>query len=335
MRTPRDTLRLNGEDSGMQIIAQTPRDMRLQEQAKRQGLKSRLAALPKPKEESWEFELPEDQEDQMEVEISEEDAAERDRRAREAREAQEAANFGRQTQVVQKFLPRPSMVDIDIMMKRALDISDPVEREVEVEMARLIANDVQKFGDGRVTGRAQSVESMTDDALREAKMELALELGFNTDKDKKAFHADVDSSWTALHGSTILPGIAGYEEDEIDEHQLLVEAFDNAQETIIEAAERANKIEKRLTTHHAGYLKRSTLLREKIGGAFMALEKARDDLNTARTAEYNEQTAIGRRLESLRDEVQFVTKREREAQELYRRRKEELDGLAMPTNGVH
>jgi pre-mRNA-splicing factor CDC5/CEF1 len=156
-----------------------------------------------------------------------------------------------------------------------------------------------------------------------------------TDKDKKAFYADLDSSWATLHGSAILPGIAGYEEDEIDEHQLLIEAFDNAQESIIEAAERANKIEKRLTTHHAGYVKRSNLLREKIGGAFAALEKARDDLNTARTAQYGEQTAIARRLESLRDEVQFVTKREREAQELYRKRKEELDGLQQPVNGVH
>jgi pre-mRNA-splicing factor CDC5/CEF1 len=334
LRTPRDTLRLNGEDSGMQL-AQTPRDMKLQEQARRQDLKSRLAALPKPKEESWEFELPEEQGDEMEVEISEEDAAERDRRAREAREAQEAADFGRQTQVVQKFLPRPSVVDIDTMMKRALDLSDPVEREVEIEMARLIVNDVKKFGDGRVTGTTHPVESMTDDALRNAKMELALELALTTDKDKKAFQVDVNASWTALHDSSILPGIAGYEEDEIDEHQLLVEAFDNAQESIIEAAERANKIEKRLTTHHAGYLKRSTLLREKIGGAFKALETARNDLNTARTAEYNEHTAIGRRLESLRQEVQFVTKREREAQELYRRRKEELGGLTMPTNGVH
>jgi pre-mRNA-splicing factor CDC5/CEF1 len=297
-------------------------------------LKDRLAALPKPKEESWEFDLPDEQPEEMEVEISEEDAAERDRRAREAREAQEAADFGRQTQVVQKFLPRPSVVDIDNMMNRALNIADPVEREVEVEMARLIANDVKKFGDGRVTGTTQPVESMTDDALRNAKMELALELAMTTDKDKKAFHADVNASWTSLHGSAILPGIAGYEEDEIDEHQLLVEAFDNAQESVVKAAERANKIEKRLTTHHAGYLKRSNLLREKIGGAFVALEKARDDLNTARTAEYNEQTAIGRRLESLRQEVQFVTKREREAQELYRRRKEELDGLRMPANGA-
>lgn len=335
MRTPRDTLRLNGEEDGMQLVGQTPRDIRLREQAKRQDLKSKLASLPKPKEESWEFELPEEQAEPMEVEVSEEDAAERDRRAREAREAQEAAEFGRQTQVVQRFLPRPSLIDIDAMMKRALDLSDPVEREVETEMAKLIANDVKKFGNGRVTGTAQRLESMSDDALRNAKMELALELALATDKEKKAFCSDVNASWTTLHGSTILPGIAGYEEDEIDEHQLMVEAFDRAQEAIIDAAERANKIEKRLTTHHAGYVKRSALLREKIGGAFAALEKARDNLNTARTAQYNEQTAIELRLERLRDEVQFVTKREREAQDLYRRRKEELDNLQVPVNGAH
>lgn len=335
MRTPRDTLRLNGEEDGMQLVGQTPRDLKLREQAKRQDLKSKLASLPKPKEESWEFELPEEQAEPMEVEISEEDAAERDRRAREAREAQEAAEFGRQTQVVQKFLPRPSQVDIDAMMKRALDLSDPVEREVEIEMAKLIANDVKKFGNGRVTGTVQRIESMSDEALRNAKMELALELAMTTEKDKKAFNSAVTTSWTTLHGSTILPGIAGYEDGEVDELELMREALGRAQEAAEEAATRANKIEKRLTTHHAGYAKRSALLREKIGGAFAALEKARDDVNTARTAQYNEQTAIEHRLERLRDEVQFVTRREREAQDLYRRRKEELDSLQVSVNGVH
>ena len=335
MRTPRDTLRLNDEESGMQLVAQTPRDMRLRENAKRQDLKSRLAALPKPKEESWEFELPEEQAENMEVETSEEDAAERDRRAREARAAAEAANFRRQTQVVQKFLPRPSLVDIDVMMKRALDLSDPVERVVETEMAILIANDVKNFSSGRVTGSLQPVEQISDSALRAAKMELALELAMTSDKDKKAFHADFSTTWTSLHGSALLPGIAGYEEDEIDEHQLLIEAFDAAQDSIIEAAERANKIEKKLALHHAGYHKRAALLREKIGGAFSALEKAQYDLATARTAQYAEQGAIGRRLDSLRDEVQFVTRREREAQELYRSRKEELEGLGLRLNGVH
>jgi pre-mRNA-splicing factor CDC5/CEF1 len=335
MRTPRDTLRLNGEDGTMQLVGQTPRDIRLRENAKKQGLKSRLAALPKPKETSWEFELPEEQADQMEVEISEEDAAERDRRNRELQQANERAEFGRQTQVVQRFLPRPSLVDIDAMMKHALDLSDPFEREIETEMALLIANDVHKFGNGQITGELKPVERFSDDALRAAKMEMALELAMSSDKDKKAFYSEFGTSHTNLHSSAVLPGIAGYEEDEIDEHQLMVEAFDNAQEKIIESAESANKIEKRLNTHHAGYIKRAALLRTKIGDAFSALEKSKIELDCARTMQYSEQSAIGRRLDSLRDEVSFVSKREREAQELYRSRKDELASLSEPVNGVH
>ncbi|KAG6014602.1 hypothetical protein E4U41_004803, partial [Claviceps citrina] len=37
--------------------------------------------------------------------------------------------------------------------------------------------------------------------------------------------------------------------------------------------------------------------------------------------------ALGRRLARLRDEVSFVTRRQREAQEGYRRAREELDAL--------
>jgi pre-mRNA-splicing factor CDC5/CEF1 len=334
LRTPRDNLRLNGEDGAMQLVGQTPRDIRLHENAKRQNLKSKLASLPKPKEESWEFELPDEQAEAMEVEISEEDAAERDRRNRERKEAAERAEFARQSQVVQKFLPRPSAVDLDAMLKRALNLSDPIEQAVETEMALLIANDVQKFGSGRVTGTVKPLQKLSDDALRAAKMEMALELAMSTDK-VKTFHSDVDVAWTNLHGSTILPGMAGYEEDEVDEQQLMVQAFDAAQEGIIESAEQANKIEKKLAVHHAGYIKRGTLLRQKIGDAFIALEQAKVDLDSQRTMQYAEQTAIGRRLESLRDEVSFVSKREREAQELYRTRRDELAGLQEPVNGVH
>lgn len=321
--------------TGEHIGASTPRS-KVPTRSKDTSLKNRLATLPKPKETSWEFELPtEEQAEQMEVEISEEDAAERDRRNREVQQAAERAEFARQTQVVQRFLPRPSLIDIDVMMKRALDLSDPVERVVESEMALLVANDVSKFGNGQVKGTLQPVEKMTDEALRAAKMELALELAMTTENDKKTFYSDFGIAWATLHDSTTLPGIAGYEEDEIDEHQLMVEAFDNAQDKMIESAEAANKIEKKLNTHHQGYMKRSALLRTKIGDAFGALEKSKVELNSGRTMQYDEQEAISRRLESLRDEVSFVSKREREAQELYRTRKDELTGLREPVNGVH
>lgn len=336
MRTPRDNFRLNQED-GMQLVSQTPRDIRLRENARKSDIRSKLAALPKPKENSWEFELPEEREDSMQVEISEEDAAERDRRNKEAQEAAERAEFARQTQVVQKSLPRPSQIDLDALLKRALEISDPIEREIEKEMALLIANDVIKFGGGKVSGQAKPLEKFSDEGLRAAKMEFALELSMNSEKDKKVFHEEFGTAWTNLHGASTLPGLDGYEEDEVDEHQMMVEAFNNAQDKMIETAQQANKLEKKLSTHHGGYMKRSGLLGDKIKQASAALEKAKMELDTSRTMQYSEQSAVGRRLESLRDEVSFVSRRERETQELYRRRKDELDSLSMQqtVNGVH
>ena len=46
-----------------------------------------------------------------------------------------------------------------------------------------------------------------------------------------------------------------------------------------------------------------------------------------------EEAAIGSRLEGLREEVAFVSRREREAQEDYRAVKEELDGLVLEQDG--
>jgi pre-mRNA-splicing factor CDC5/CEF1 len=333
LRTPRDTLRLN-ENGGMQLIGQTPRDMRLRQNAMKQDVRSKLAALPKPKETEWEFELPEEQSEAQTVEMSEEDAAERDRRNRELREAAERAEFARQTQVVQRFLPRPSLVDLDAMLKRALDLSDPVEREVETEMAYLIANDLAKFGGGKVIGNVKPVEPLSDEALDKAKMELALELSNHSGKEKKAFQSEFGTAWTNLHSSSKLPGLDGYEEDEIDEHQLMVEAFDNVRDKIVESAQQANKLEKKLTLHFGGYQKRSNLLQQKIVEAFNAIEKTRMELDAARTTQISEESAISRRLEGLRDEVAFVSRREREAQDLYRARKDELDSLREPVNGA-
>lgn len=333
LRTPRDSFRLN--EDGMQLVGQTPRDIRLHEKARRQDVKSKLAALPRPKETSWEFELPEEQQEVTEVELSVEDAAEKDRRKKEAQEAAERAEFARQSQVIQRALPRPSVADVGVMLKKAEEMADATERAVEIEVALLIANDARKFGGARVIGDAKPLDKINDDAMRAAKMEVALELSMTGEKDKRKFHTEFGTAWTSFHGASTLPGLDGYEEDEVDEHQMMVEAFSNAQDSIIEMAQQANKIEKKLTTHHGGYMKRNMLLLQKIKDASAALEKSTMELDSARTMHSSEQTAIERRLDSLREEVSFVSKRERESQELYRARKEMLDSLKMPPNGLH
>jgi pre-mRNA-splicing factor CDC5/CEF1 len=101
------------------------------------------------------------------------------------------------------------------------------------------------------------------------------------------------------------------------------------------AAEKGNKLEKKLALHLGGYQKRAKMLRQKIAEAAEALEKATNSLDSFKTLQIAEEGAISSRLEGLREEVGFISRREREAQELYRQRKEELDSLMAETNGYH
>jgi len=116
---------------------------------------------------------------------------------------------------------------------------------------------------------------------------------------------------------------------------MLVSAFEQIQDSIAATAEKGNKLEKKLSLHLGGYNKRAATLRQKILEASEALEKANYSLDAFKTLQISEEAAIQRRLERLREEVSFVAKREREAQDLYRERKSELDALSNGTNGYH
>jgi pre-mRNA-splicing factor CDC5/CEF1 len=94
-------------------------------------------------------------------------------------------------------------------------------------------------------------------------------------------------------------------------------------------------LEKRLALHLGGYQQRAKTLQQKIGEASDALSKATYSLDSFRTLQISEEAAIARRLEGLRSEVEFVSRREREAQDLYRLRRDELNGLSNGTNGCH
>lgn len=325
MRTPRDNFSLN-QENGTQLVGQTPRDMRMAEQAARSNLRGKLAGLPKPKETEWELELPDEQEEvHVTDEQLKEDAALRDKRNAEIAEAAALAEFKRQTQVVQKGLPRPTVVDVDAMLRNARDIEDPIERSIAEEMAKLMANDAQKFGGAKVKGHSKPVQIFDTEALQRAQMEVILEMG--QDAERTQFGAAFEREWEKAHAETILPGLAGYAEDELDEEQLLTESFDKIQDSITASADKGAALEKKFAKVHGGYIERQKKLRAKIGEAAEFLEKNRRDVEVQRLALNAEEVGILGRLERLREEVGFVSRREREAQETFRERKEELEGL--------
>ncbi|KAK5165385.1 Pre-mRNA-splicing factor cef1 [Saxophila tyrrhenica] len=328
MRTPRDNFALNQEDGSSALVSQTPHDIRLREQAAKSSLRGKLSSLPKPRETEWELELPEDQEEGATgaAELSAEDSAVRDARNAALAEATAMAEFKRQTQVLQKGLPRPKVVDVDAMLKNAKDLSDPIQRFLVEEMALLMANDATKFGGSNVNGHAKPVQVFEQEAMQNAQMEVILEMG--EDADRSAFGKAFEREWQAAYErQSMLPGLAGYGEDELDEEQLLTEAFDNVQDVIATSADKGLALEKKLGKVHGGYVERSKKLKQKIGEAAAFLEKTRLDVEVGRVAASAEGAGIAERLEGLREEVALVRKREREAQEDYRASKAELEGM--------
>jgi pre-mRNA-splicing factor CDC5/CEF1 len=227
LRTPRDNFAINEDgSSAASSIGDTPREIRLREAALKQQVQRGFASLPKPKATDFELELPDEQAEPLpEQSLTEEDAAVRDHRNRLLREAAERAEFKRRTQVLQRGLPRPSVVDTEALLKKAAAIWDPNQAAVEKEMALLIANDGLRYpiaGAKKAGGTLHPLEVFDDDALERARMEIILELP--PDEVTRAAK-EFSQTWDDLHPTNLLPGLAGYAEDEIDEHQLLVETF--------------------------------------------------------------------------------------------------------------
>ena len=225
MRTPRDSLALN-TDGDVQLVGGTPRDLKLREMAMKHRLRQGLASLPKPKDTEWELELPEEQQEVLEAnDVSEEDAELKDRRERQIREAKEKLEFQRRTQVMQRDLPRPSTIDIEAVLKKASEVSDPIIGAIEREAALLVANDALKYPPpgAKVKGTSRRLETFDDEALANAKLMIALEVpGELVQKGSASFQI----AWADAQGSSLLPGLSAYGDDEIDEHKALIEAFD-------------------------------------------------------------------------------------------------------------
>ncbi|KAM0448907.1 hypothetical protein ACHAPV_001735 [Trichoderma viride] len=333
MRTPRDTFALN-QEGGMSITGATPRDIRNREMAMRNQLRAGLAALPKPKDTEWEFEIPDEQKETVAADDAmEEDAADRDRRERERREAAEALERRRRTQVMQRGLPRPVVVDLTDLMKRAKAIDDPAAALIAAETAALMAHDAIKFplSGSQVKGKPSPLAQIDDSSLADARLRILSET-----KPLPSFE-DIQAAFESrANGDSLLLGLGCYNDDEDEQDAAMRDAFDNVQDSIMTSAEEDAKLERKLTLHLGGYQKRQKMLKDKVSDAADAIDKAKVALSGFKILAINEDTAINRRLASLRDEVNFISRREREAQEEYQKAREELEALrAGNINGYH
>lgn len=224
MRTPRDTFALN-QDDGSSMASATPRDVRMREMAMRTQLRSGLASLPKAKDTEWEFEIPdEQQETERSEQLREEDAAERDRREEERRAAEEELERRRRTQVMQRELPRPVVVDLSGLLKEADSIKDAAAAMVAREAALLMAHDATRYplSGSQVKAAAQPMERFDDAALADARLLLHSET-----KPRPSFE-ETQALFGGRAKSSLLLGLGCYDDDEpqTDQDAVMRAAFD-------------------------------------------------------------------------------------------------------------
>ncbi|SZF03466.1 unnamed protein product [Blumeria hordei] len=325
IRTPRDGLALN-KSGEVQLVASTPQNMRLQELALKQRVKLGLSSLPKPKDAEWELELPiEQNEPSLSTQDLTEDAEIRDLRNQKIKDEEERTSFLRKTLVVQKGLPRPTTKNIHSLLVIDSIEADTIESAIIREASLLQAHDAIQSSrpDTKFPDNIEPLELLSDELLANARSQLADAVAEDSKQDIPRIS---DELWQNSQKYRLLPRIY-FDINDVEEQDLFRKVFDSAHESLISSATKNNKIEKRLAVLFGGYQNRAKTLRQKTIDASEALSKVRRALNSFRILKANEEAAISRRLESLRAEVSHVSRREREAQDLYRERTQELATL--------
>ena len=191
-----------------------------------------------------------------------------------------------------------------------------------------MANDARQFplAGSKVTGKPPKLAPLPDDLLTQARQQLKEACN---ETERQAYVSAIQSLTepeTELHALP-LKFTSGTTSQEY------LCAFTSAQTQLISAAEAGQKLEDKLKLHLGGYQARQKSLKQKIASVYAQIEEQRAQLDSFRTLQIGEEGALARRLERLRDEVGFVARREREAQEDYRAVREEA--RALEQNGVN
>uniref|UniRef100_A0A8C1BWX5 CDC5 cell division cycle 5-like (S. pombe) n=1 Tax=Cyprinus carpio carpio TaxID=630221 RepID=A0A8C1BWX5_CYPCA len=347
LRTPlRDKLNINTEEGGMDYSDPSfAKHLESREQL-RQGLMS----LPVPKND-FEIVLPENAEKELEeAEVDEsfvEDAAEIELRKQAARDAEREKELRQRHTAVQRDLPRPSEVNETIL--RPHNVEPPLtdlqqaEEIIKKEMITMIHFDClhQPFSDalakkGKGMGSSSNntehiafleknpYEKVSEEELKKAGELLAQEMEVvkhgmgHGDLSIEAYN----QVWEECYSQVLyLPGQSRYTRANLASKKDRIESMEKKLEInrghMTTEAKRAAKMEKKMKILLGGYQSRAMGLLKQLSEVWDQVEQAHVELHTFQELKKQEDHAIPRRQEALREDVQRQQDREKELQQRF------------------
>lgn len=346
LRTPmRDNLSINPGDEFLSVV-QTPRENRMRESASKRALRSGFMSLPKP-ENNFELMVPEDEEDEtVQRPMREEDATERDARIKRAREEEERKALARRSRVVKLGLPRPANVDVERLLNDLrLDDGEsppdmaPAQKLVDAELVQLLHHDSLTHplpGTSHPGGTKSPYQMPHDDdmdkARRDIQRELASSLGFpdaNEEQTRqgvaaltKSEEVDEEYGWPSIRSRLVFDAkqrryvdpTSLSPEDRIEGYNVLL---NESRELMAREASKVAKAEKKLNVTLGGYQIRSKALVQKMADLFGELQRGQADYESFSRLRINENASGPARVESLKEEVDKLARREKILQDRY------------------
>lgn len=357
----RDKLNINPEEALMEEYEAGFGAKQQQEEMKTQ-LKAGLASLPAPSND-FEIVLPETDEGEAEETAEEsfvEDAADIDARRMAMKEAEALREMRRQSQSVQRNMPRPS--DVNATVLRPANVDPPLtglqkaEELIKREMVTMVRNDVVNhptalqienlthkktksaaqtiIAANRAALESEPLETFTEKEIANARELLAKEMEFVR---SKMAHGDLPIEsytkvWEECYAQVLfLPTQQRYTRAALASKKDRLESLEKRLEMnrthMTEDAKRAAKIEKKLKVLLGGYQSRSVGLTKQINDLYEQVEQVHTEKETFRSLREHELRSIPKRLESLREDVRRQTDREHQLQSRYSNMLYERDAL--------
>nr|XP_055028665.1 cell division cycle 5-like protein [Misgurnus anguillicaudatus] len=348
-RTPlRDKLNINTEEGGVDYS--DPSYAKHLQRESREQLKLGLMSLPVPKND-FEIVLPENAEKELEeAEVDEsfvEDAAEIELRKQVARDAEREKELRQRHTPVQRDLPRPSAVNETIL--RPQNVEPPLtdlqqaEELIKKEMITMIHFDClhhpfseyqakKAKGLGSSSNNTEHVayleqnpyNKVSEEELLKAREMLVQEM----DVVKHGMgHGDLSMEaynqvWEECYSQVLyLPGQSRYTRANLASKKDRIESLEKKLEInrghMTTEAKRAAKMEKKMKILLGGYQSRSMGLLKQLSELWDQVEQANTELHTFQELKKQEDQAIPRRQEALREDVQRQQDREKELQQRF------------------
>ncbi|XP_002733954.1 cell division cycle 5-like protein [Saccoglossus kowalevskii] len=338
-RTPvRDKLNINPEEQ-LGEIDDVRYAKHLQREMKEQ-LRKGLSSLPAPRND-FEIVIPESEDaDKTEIEGDKnfvEDASDVDNRKVALRTAEQEREWKRQSQVIQRLLPRPS--DINISILRPSNIEQPLsdlqkaEELIKREMITMLHHDALKHPsiDKKSSQglHLQYLEQHPFIVVEDEDMKQARELLKKEMEVVKSGmgHGDLTADtykqvWDECNSQCLfLPSQNRYTRANLASKKDRIESAEKKLEInrthMTREAKRAAKMEKRLKVLLGGYQSRALGLTKQLHDVFENLEQTYVEMKTFESLKKNEDVAIPKRIASLQEDMKRQTEREKELQKQF------------------